>query len=167
MLTTVEILAAAKKAQRLPSNAALARLLGVPDKYVQRWGTGKHTPDDVTAARLAELAGLDVGEVLASVAAERASEPAARELWQRLAARLHAAGLAALAVILSLWIGGGPDGAAMASTPGASISPHLSITDATRYTLSRVLAWLRRLMTANDGRCTPHFPPLFALESAA
>lgn len=160
MITTIDLLAAAKAAQRIPTNAALARLLVVPEKYVQRWNTGKHTPDDVTAARLAELAGLDVGEVLASIAAERASEPAARELWQRLAARLHAAGAAALAVILSLWIGGGPDGAAMASTPVASSGAHLSITHFTRYTLARLWGLLAAL-TVHAKR------PLFGAPSMA
>lgn len=120
MLTTADLLAAVKRAQGITSAAALARTLSVPEKSVYRWQQGKHTPDDATAARLAELAGLDAGEVVASINAERASEPAMRALWAKMAKRLHHAAAVALTVILSLWISGGPDGAAMASTPGSS-----------------------------------------------
>lgn len=153
MVTVPQLLAAVRAAQGIPSNYALARFLDVPEKSVQRWNTGKHTPDDAMSARLADLAGLDVAEVLASMAAARCADPVIRGLWERMAERLHAAGATAAAVILSLWIGGGPDGAAMASTPVASNSAQLSITQATFYTLARLAQWISR-------RFWPQFRPL-------
>lgn len=121
MLTTATLIDAAKKAQGLPSNGRLALVLGVPDKTVQRWNTGKNQPDDAHAIRLASLAGLDPAEVLAALAWER-STGETRRVWETVAKRaaqhVRQAGAAVLAVILSLWIGGGPDGSAMAATPG-------------------------------------------------
>ncbi len=143
MLTTSELLAAAKAAQGNCSYYRLARLMDVPERTMSRWSSGKNAPDDVHAARLAELAGLDPAEVVASINAERATEPAMRELWRAMAQRLHAASLAALAVILSLWIGGGPDGSAMAATPGSVNGGQLCVTALTVYTLARVWRWFR------------------------
>lgn len=152
MLTSRELLAAVRVRQGLTSNYALSRVLDVPEKSLQRWNTGKNTPDDAVAVRLAELAGLDPAEVLASMYAQRTTDPTLRALWERLAGRAQAAALAALAVILSLWIGGGPDGSAMASTPHASISAHRFITEATFYTLARFGRWIRRMFVPQTCR---------------
>jgi transcriptional regulator with XRE-family HTH domain len=107
---------AARTRNNLPTNEAVARLLGVPSQSVQRWNTGKHTPDDVTAANLADLAGLDRDVVLAAMQAQRSSTPAERSLWEQLAKRLQGSPSVALAAavgaILSLLFGGGPDGGA-------------------------------------------------------
>lgn len=123
MLTTRELLAAAKAHSGIPSNYRLARVLDVPETTVQRWNTGRSRPDDEWCAKLAELAGLDAGEVVASIRAERASDPQMRELWQSIADRLHAAGASALAVILSvLWLGSSA-GEARASARAADEVP--------------------------------------------
>lgn len=118
MLTTRDLLAAVKTAQSIPSNYRLARLLDVPEGTVQRWNTGRNLPDDLMAARLAELAGLDVAEVVASIHAERAAEGPARDLWKSIAERLHAAGAPALAVILSVLFLGGLHEDSRAATRG-------------------------------------------------
>jgi hypothetical protein len=119
MLTASELLAAAKAAQGIPSNYRLARVLGVPESTVQRWNTRRGLPSDEYCAKLADLAGLDRGEVVAWIRAERETDPYMRDVWASVAKRLHQAGSAAMAVILSLCISGGPDGSAMAATPGA------------------------------------------------
>lgn len=155
MLTTRDLLAAVRDAQAIPSNYRLARLLDVPEKTVQRWNSGKHTPDDAMTVRLAELAGLDPAEVLTSIYAQRTTEPALRELWHKIADRMHAAGVAALAVILSLWIGGGPDGAAMAATPGAVNGAQVCVTALTVYTLARLADWIRQAFRPQFGALAP------------
>jgi hypothetical protein len=101
MLTTKDLLAAAKKAQGIPSNYRLARVLDVPDGTVQRWHTGKNIPNDAMVLRLAEMAGLDADEVLAAIYCERTAEPEMKGVWERIAKRLHAAQAVVLAVILS------------------------------------------------------------------
>lgn len=90
-----ELLAAVRTRQGLGSNYRLARELGISDKTVQRWNVGANTPDDVTAARLAELAGLDPDSVVASMHAQRAANDQERSLWERIARRLEGVGVAA------------------------------------------------------------------------
>ena len=114
-MTGKELLSAVRTAQGLPSNYALARAVGIPERSLQRWNTGSHTPDDATAARLAELAGLDPDSVVAAMHAQRAADDQERSRWERIARRLEGSGVAAaLAVcaVLSLWTSGGPDGGA-------------------------------------------------------
>ncbi len=117
MLTTADLLAAAKNAQGIPSNYRLARVLDVPETTVMRWNTGRNRPDDEMTRRLAEMAGIDPGFAVASVRAEREKEGPMRDLWAGIASRLQggavAAGLAA--VTLGGWTGG-PDGGAHAHT---------------------------------------------------
>lgn len=119
MLTTDTVLQAIKARHSLPSNAALARFLGVPEKAVARWHTGRNLPDDLTAERLAVLAGVDAGAYVAAVHAARANDDAARDLWAGIARRLQAATATAGAVILSLGVVTSPDAAA---SVGASLA---------------------------------------------
>ncbi|KQW76600.1 DUF3693 domain-containing protein [Methylibium sp. Root1272] len=123
MLTTQELLAAAKAANDNCSSYRLARLCDVPEKTMMRWVSGKNFPDDAHATRLAELAGLDAADVLTAINAERATEPAVRAVWESIAKRLHANSATSLAilsaVVLSALFGfdGGPDaGAALLSS---------------------------------------------------
>jgi transcriptional regulator with XRE-family HTH domain len=112
MLTVRDLLAAARAAQSLPSNYALAKLLDVRENDVSRWQNGRNIPSPAMVVRLAELAKLDPADVLPAIEAERAGDDVVRAAWARAAKRLQVAGLAAVAAILSLWIGGGPDGGA-------------------------------------------------------
>lgn len=118
MMKTRDLLDAAKAARGLPSNYRLARELDVPEKTVQRWSTGRNFPDDVHAARLAELAGFDPGLVVAWINAERSTEGEARALWVSVAERLERAAVAACVTLSLLGFSGGPDGGALARTAG-------------------------------------------------
>ena len=100
MISTLELMAAAKSAQGIPSNYRLARVLDVPETTVARWHTGRGKPDDAFAARLAEMAGLDVGQVVAWIHAERAEPGPVRDLWTGIASRLARTSGAAAAVAL-------------------------------------------------------------------
>ena len=122
MLTTADLLAAAKAAQGIPSNYRLARTLDVPEKTVQGWNTGKHIPSDRYAATLAQMAGIDVGVVMASFAAQRASDDQSRSLWEGVARRLERAGLGGMAAVLlsAGFIGGGGDAQAASALTVAS-----------------------------------------------
>ena len=113
-MTTLELLAAAKTAQGIPSNYRLARVLQVPDHTVQRWNTGRNMPDDAMCLRLAELAGLDPGQVVASIRAEREAAGPLHDFWAGLAKRLETAGAAGAAAALALVFTGTPDAGAMA-----------------------------------------------------
>lgn len=117
-----DLLEAAKRAQGIPSNYRLARVLDVPEKTVSRWHTGKNSPGIKHAAKLADLAGLDRGAVVAAMQAESAVDPDEKTMWEGIAARLGKLSAVAAMVILSLWTTGGPDGGAMAATPGSTSS---------------------------------------------
>jgi len=88
MISTAELLAAAKSARGIPSNYRLAKVLEATDATLQRWNTGRGCPDDTHAAKLAEMAGLDVEYVVASMRAAREKDPALRAIWARMAERL-------------------------------------------------------------------------------
>lgn len=92
MLSTRDLLSAVKAAQGLPSNYALARFLKVTDVTVANWHHGRTCPDDEMGAKLAALAGLDEGFVVASMQSTRpkGSSPSAprASFARRTAARL-------------------------------------------------------------------------------
>ena len=90
------LLDAAKRKQSIPSNYRLARVLGVSDNTMTKWATGRSSPGDVYATRLANMAGLDPGVVLAELAAERSTDDETRDAWKSIAERLRHAGLAAI-----------------------------------------------------------------------
>lgn len=77
MLTTQQLLDAAKSAQGAKSDYRLARLIGIGDNALYNYRHGR-TPDDSRAMRIAELAGIDPGYVLLCMAAERAKDDAQR-----------------------------------------------------------------------------------------
>ena len=90
--STVELLDAAKRAQGVESDYRLAKLLGVKagSSVVGTYRSGRNYPDDNIAQRLADLAGLDRGYVVACIHAERAGEGEGG-FWHRIADRLRAA----------------------------------------------------------------------------
>lgn len=115
-MTPADLLAAVRAAQGFPSNYRLAAAMGIAEKLVSRWNVGRGAPDDATAERLAEAAGLDPDATVAAMHAWRAHDEAERARWERIAARLAAAPAVAACVlaaaILALWTTGGPDGGA-------------------------------------------------------
>lgn len=94
MLTTDQLLDAAKQAQGIRSEYRLARLLNIGDNALYNYRHGR-TPDDERALKLARLAGLNVPYVLTCMAAERAKDEevkaalmeAARELSRLIGTR--------------------------------------------------------------------------------
>jgi hypothetical protein len=77
LIDTNTLLDAAKRAQSIPSDYRLCRVMGVTDHTLYNYRHGR-TPDDERARRLAEMAGLHVGFVLVCMAAERAKDDETR-----------------------------------------------------------------------------------------
>jgi len=123
-MKTIDFLDRVKEAHSLPSDYALAPFLGVSRAQVSKYRNHKDYLSDVTAIRIAELLGLDAGYVMACIHAERSSNDETRAVWEQVADKMsrmgHVAALGFLAFVASLFIGGGPDGAAMAKVPTAS-----------------------------------------------
>lgn len=103
MKYTEELLDALKDKTGKPSDYALARDVFhiAPSSLIHIRERGL---SDERALEIAELLGLDAGEVLARVHAERAKTERAREAWEKLAATLRA-GVAASVVFTIAAVG--------------------------------------------------------------
>ncbi len=86
MKTTIQWLDAIKKARGLSSDYAVAKALGVTAQVISHYRNGRRAFDPYTAAKVAELVGVEPMQVIASVEAERARNDEQRAFWRRLAA---------------------------------------------------------------------------------
>lgn len=84
------------------NDADLSKKLGISRASVSEWRSGKSTPNDDQAVKLAELLGKDPGELLAECGAARAKTPETRRAWERIAARMAGATMAGLLAVTVL-----------------------------------------------------------------
>ncbi|WP_062270200.1 helix-turn-helix domain-containing protein [Endozoicomonas arenosclerae] len=104
MITTVELLDEVKKTQGIETKYALAKLLDCGQSSVANWYK-KDTMNDRYALRCADLADLDPGYVLYSMAAERALKKKDERLfqfWKKQADKIGPALLAVSACFLTI-----------------------------------------------------------------
>lgn len=150
MHTTLQLLDAAKANSGLSSDYKLGIVLGLTsDSAVTNYRKGRSHPDDKIGRRLADLAGLDEGYVLACLHAERAKDDESRQVWQRIAKRLESVAASLLAVlVLGVGLIVSPDASAMAKSP--SPAPMASNCSACVY-------YVNRLKHALIGRCLAAF----------
>lgn len=86
MPTTAELLDRAKEKNRIPSDYALAKKLGVVRQRISQIRCGRAIAlKDMSAIKLANLLDVEPGYVFASIAAEYAKSPEARDAWTRTA----------------------------------------------------------------------------------
>ena len=90
MSFTTDLLDRAIKLHNLPSDYALAPVLGVSRATVSTYRTGRSFPSESTACRLADLAGLPHIEAIMGVNLDRANTPEGRTLWRSIGAELLA-----------------------------------------------------------------------------
>lgn len=99
-MKTTEYLDAVKAAKNLPSDYALANLIGVTRQSISGWRSGRSLPDPIFAARLGEELGINPLFVIADVESEKAlgrHHEHIAQAWRDLAKRV---GGAAAAVML-------------------------------------------------------------------
>lgn len=84
------------------NDSDIARKIGTTRAAVSSWRTGRRSPDDEQAVKLALLLGRDPGELLAECGAARAKTPATRKVWERMAARMASYGITALVLIMPI-----------------------------------------------------------------
>lgn len=89
MKMTMDYVADLKSHYGVTSTYGLAKAMGLGDQTVRGWTKG-HTFSDKHAVMVADTLGLNPGEVLAAVAAERTKCPEARGIWAALADSIHA-----------------------------------------------------------------------------
>ncbi|MEK6840062.1 MAG: DUF3693 domain-containing protein [Nanoarchaeota archaeon] len=106
MASSLEFLDAVKVKHNLPSDYALAKILGLTRQAVSKYRHGHAKAMDVaTAVKVAELLEIDALLVIAVAERERAHVEANRELWEKLVKKLG--GMAA-AVLLGAGLAGTP-----------------------------------------------------------
>lgn len=81
-----QLLDAAKQAQGLETDMALAKALGVGRAAVSAWRHGSRLPDPVVCATLAGLTGEPLAKVLGIVGEARAISREEKAVWRKLAA---------------------------------------------------------------------------------
>lgn len=84
-MKTTEYLAAVRRKMGLSRSAEVARLLKLSEAAVSRYESGARVMDDYTAARVAEVLGIDPLTVIAQANAEREKDSEKRQFWERLA----------------------------------------------------------------------------------
>ncbi|BEV15583.1 helix-turn-helix domain-containing protein [Herbaspirillum sp. DW155] len=89
-MKTPEYLDAVKRKLDLPSDYALAKVLGVTRGSVSNLQAGKSAMCDETAVRVAEILGMPSGQVLIDMHMERSKAPEVRAAWQSVMQRLSA-----------------------------------------------------------------------------
>jgi transcriptional regulator with XRE-family HTH domain len=94
--TVIELLDAAKAAIGVESDNALAIEMGYTRGAVSNWRNGKAYPDEIACAKLADMVGLPLHQVLGAIGEQRAISREAKAVWRRLAT---AATVAALCVM--------------------------------------------------------------------
>lgn len=102
MKTTAEYLDAIKARHHLPSDYAVAKMLGITRAAVSRYRNNEGTFDDPVSIRAAELLDLDPEEVILSGYVARAKDDRVRAALARLARRAGYAGSVAYASIAAL-----------------------------------------------------------------
>lgn len=130
MKATVQFLDAVKSRHSIPSDYALAPMLGITRAQVSRLRHGKDFFSDVTAMKVAGLLEIDAGIVVASAHAERAKSEGEKALWRSVIDRLG--GVAACLLI---------GVATLASPPPAQAAPVAQQGLCIMSTVRRRLAW--------------------------
>ena len=64
------------------ANAELARMLGVHRAAITNYQSGHRIMDDYTAAKVADMLGIDQMELIAQANAEREKDPQKRAYWE-------------------------------------------------------------------------------------
>lgn len=93
-----ELLDALKKHSDVPSDYALAKRVLKVDVTAIRNMRERGLSED-RALQIATLLGMDPGEVLATIRAERADDPAVKKVWEKVAKTIRSAAAAVLVVL--------------------------------------------------------------------
>lgn len=85
MKTTAQFLDAVKAKLNLPSDYALAPVLGITKQSVSKLRNGKDCFGDETAEKVAQLLGEQPAYVIACAHAERTKSDSQRRIWETIA----------------------------------------------------------------------------------
>ncbi len=81
-MTIEELLNQAKSRANLPTDYALAKVLGIERQIISQWKKGNRHPSNEEAVKLATLAGLDEMRVIAEIELQTAKNEKKKEFWK-------------------------------------------------------------------------------------
>ena len=87
-MRTTKYLAKAMEASKARTKAEFASMIGVNRSAITMYEAGERVMDDYTAAKIAELLGIDEMIVIAQANAEREKDKTKREFWKKKAAEV-------------------------------------------------------------------------------
>lgn len=82
MKTTIEYLEQVKAARALPSDYALAKVLGISHQSIMQYRSGRSALGIETAMKVGEILGIDGHAVYAHGQIERAKKPEISDFWK-------------------------------------------------------------------------------------
>ncbi|WED83313.1 helix-turn-helix domain-containing protein [Aeromonas media] len=105
------LLMAYMRAKKYSQFQEVAADLGFTTSYISAVNKGKSQLTDATAKKMAEEAGLDVSEVLLSMAAVRATDPELKQAWYDILAKYSKGAGTAVALTVAVFLSpvNGPD----------------------------------------------------------
>lgn len=89
-MKTVEYLESVKRKLDLPSDYALAKVLGVTRSNISNLQTGRSAMCDESAVKVAEILGMPSGRVLIDMHLERSKAPEVKAAWAGLMEKISA-----------------------------------------------------------------------------
>lgn len=97
----IELLDSAKSRANIPSDYALAKVLGIERQIVSAWRKGRKHPSNEEAVKLATLAGIEEMQVIAEIELITAKTEKKKDFWK---SYLESRGIAATLALTGLGI---------------------------------------------------------------
>ncbi len=123
-MNTRDFLDAVKRRHRLRSDYALAKFLGWRQPRISTYRNTPRELDDAACIKVADALDLPCGYVLATIAAARTKDKAARAEWTRVARLLKAGSRAAAACVVAGVLVAANDARATSPAPTHSLIAH-------------------------------------------
>lgn len=143
-----ELLDAVKTAKAIKSDGELARTLGVSKQAVSRYYLGERAPDEFACLKIAEILGMPLDTVIATVKAESEKDETRRAVWEDYMKRLGgiaASVLVTLCVTVTMLV---------TSTPANASAPTVSNGDVLYYVNNRLWSQIKAILRRIREKCT-------------
>lgn len=131
-----ELLDQAKNRANIPSDYALAKVLGISNGIVASWRKGKRHPSNEEAVKLATLAGLDEMRVIAEIELRTANSEKKKEFWKHyIESRGITAAVTMTALAIAIVVTPEPAMASVLQSPNYGATSNIGLKNQQEYTL--------------------------------
>lgn len=132
----IELLEKAKVRANIPSDYALAKVLGIERQIISGWKNGKRHPSNEEAVKLATLAGLDEMRVIAEIELRTANSEKKKEFWKHyIESRGITAAVTMTALAIAIVVTPKPAMANVLQSPNYDATSHIGLINQQEYTL--------------------------------